>query len=190
MKPYTLVLPVGQPIDLAVVGDYVRLKGALVPVVVRCEETGESVELEPGDDARLTRFTRISVMHASGTQQSIVLYVGNGTSAGSSKVGGSVSVSGDVSNVPKAGTIYGKSVATVGTSSTQVRNVDELRRYWFMQNVGATTIYVQINGTAVIGNGIKLLPNDSFVFDAYVPTDTFYAISDAAGGLLSWIEGR
>ena len=79
MRAYAVTIPAGSVEEFAVIGDYIRLKAAGVSVSFTVEEIGESVELEQGDAANLSRFRRLKVRHASGADQAIVFYIGNGT---------------------------------------------------------------------------------------------------------------
>lgn len=75
--------------------DYVRVAsvGAGVNVKIEVDETNESYVLTVGDDVNLSPFSRLRVSHNSGVEQTINLYIGRGTRAGSSRIGGAVSVS-------------------------------------------------------------------------------------------------
>ena len=74
--------------------DYVRVAsvGASVNVKIEVEDTNESYILAVGDDVNLSPFSRLKISHDSIAEQAINLYIGSGTRAGSSKIGGAVSV--------------------------------------------------------------------------------------------------
>lgn len=190
MKSITIKVASGSTEEIAVVGNYVRIKTASVAVRIRDMHSDVDATIEQGDALNLKPFTRLRVSHSDAADQSITLLIGDGTSADSAKVGGSVAVSGDVSTLIKAGTTYGKNTSTIGVVGGSVRGIPPTqRRYWFMQNMGATTLFVMPSSVPALNTGIKLLPGDSFVWENWVPQETIYAISDAAGGLLSFIEG-
>lgn len=183
MRPYAVTIPPSSVEEFAVVGDYIRLKTAAVPVTFVVEETGESVVLEPGDAVKLTRFNRVKVMHQSAIGHAIVFYVGNGTSAASS---------GEVSTTVKGGLAYDRGFSSIGTVSFAFKGATPaiFRRYFFMQNIGGTDLYVMPTWDAVLNQGIKLKPDASYTWDGWVPSGSISAISSAAGGLISWIEGQ
>lgn len=105
MRPYKIKIAPGEVYDLAAVGDYVRIKSAVVPVTVEATQNNESAELEQGDDVNLSPFSRLSLSHADLSEQSVTVYIGNGTRAGGSKVGGAVSVSNFPATQPVSGSV-------------------------------------------------------------------------------------
>lgn len=177
MRPYTLIIPAGAEDGLDVVGDYVRVKSAAVPVVVRCIDTGERVELEAGDSATLSKFSKLRVSHDSGTAQAVTIYVGNGTSANSSKVGGSVT------SKPTTGAAVSHAQGTVTNASGQIRPANSERVYLLIQNRDAAgAIYVNLNGVAATAaNGIKIPPGGYYETNAaWCPVGVITAIGDIA----------
>ncbi len=94
MRPYIFKIPAGGFDQPSVVGNYVRLASisGATSLVVKCLETGEEVELEAGDDAKLSEFKRLQLSHSAAGEVTAKLYVGLNTEASSSKVGGAVSI--------------------------------------------------------------------------------------------------
>lgn len=185
MRPYAVTIPAGSVEEFAVVGDYIRLKTASVPVQFVVEETGESIELEQGDAANLSAFKRVKVMHFSGANQAIVFYVGNGTSADSAKVGGSVAVS----QLPVAAVV--QSAPAVGTASVQMLAANLARKLLLLQNGNAAAkVWVNLAGAAASSaDGVLLAPGASLLLDVCCPTAAIFAISDTAGAALVVVEG-
>ncbi len=96
MKPYTIKIAAGAK-EIYTFGsgaDYVRLAtvGAGILVTVCVDETDESYVLGEGDEVFFSEFSRLRVSHSSAVEQTIKLYIGRGTRAGSSKVSGSITV--------------------------------------------------------------------------------------------------
>lgn len=190
MRQITLKVQAGKVEEIAVDGDYVRVKSAGVPVRIEAETGQVDATIEQGDALNLKPFKRLRVSHSDAAEQTITLMVGNGTSADSAKVGGSLSISGDVSAVQKTGQIYYQGNYAINAANTATRPVLVGRRYLFLQNVGLTNIFIKIGSAAVLNQGIKLVPDASFVMDSYCVWDgNVNAISDAAGGNLTVIEG-
>lgn len=190
MRQITLKVQAGKVEEIAVDGDYVRVKSAGVPVRIEAESGQVDATIEQGDALNLKPFKRLRVSHSDAAEQTITLMIGNGTSADSAKVGGQVSVSGDVSTVVKSSVIYGKNTAVIGTVGSSVRGIPPTpRRYIFLQNLGTTDIFLMFGANAELNKGYKLVPDASLTFDTWCPNDMLYAISSAAGGLLSIVEG-
>lgn len=119
MRRYVLMVPAGTSEEFKLVGDYIRIKSAAVALIIESPDTGETVELEEGDAAKLTRFERLRLSHSNATAVTVTLFIGaNGTEADSAKVGGSVSVSGTVAiSVPTVATAYGDITINPGSLS-------------------------------------------------------------------------
>lgn len=189
MKPYAVSIPAGSVEEFAVVGDYIRLKTAAVPVSFTIEETGESIELEQGDAANLSAFKRVKVAHKDAAAQAIIFYVGNGTSADSAKVGGSVSVS----STPAPVTTFTQAGATVGIASAQLLAANAARRFLMVQNNDATAIvYLNLTGAAAaVAGGVNLSPGGSLVLDVALTGAAINAIANVAtaAGAVTVVEG-
>ncbi|MHB1430404.1 MAG: hypothetical protein ACYCVW_17105 [Rhodocyclaceae bacterium] len=189
MRPYAVTIPAGSVEEFAVVGDYIRLKTASVPVQFVVEETGESIELEQGDAANLSKFRRVKVLHADAAQQAIVFYVGNGTSADSSKVGGSIGIS----SMPAVAVAMTQTANAVGVASAQLVAANAARRFLLIQNTdAAANVFLNVAGAAaVLDQGIKLPPGASVLFDVATPSGAVFAIASAAtaAGAVVVVEG-
>lgn len=187
MKPYAVSIPSGSVEEFAVVGDYIRLKTAAVPVSFTIEETGESIELEQGDAANLSAFKRVKVAHKDAAAQAIVFYVGNGTSADSAKIGGSIAVA----STPSPAVPYTQTAPAVGTASGLLVAANAARRVLLVQNnsTGGQNVFLNLAGGAATTGGVKLAPGASLVLDVATPSGAVNAIADAAGAVVVVVEG-
>lgn len=75
----------------------------------------------------------------------------------------------------------GTTSATINTS-TQVAPANNVRTYFFIQNVGGADIWVNIEAAATAGQpSIKLTPNSSLTFeDSAIPTQAINVLSGTA----------
>lgn len=189
MRPYAVTIPAGSVEEFAVVGDYIRLKTASVPVQFVIEETGESIELEQGDAANLSQFRRVKVSHGEAVDQSIVFYVGNGTSADSAKVGGAI----DVASLPAGAVAMTQTANAVGVASAQLVAANASRRLLMIQNNDAAAdVFLDVTGAAaVLNQGVKLGPGDSLTLDVWTPSAAVFAIASVAtaAGAVVVVEG-
>ncbi|MHB1430381.1 MAG: hypothetical protein ACYCVW_16990, partial [Rhodocyclaceae bacterium] len=147
-----------------------------------------SIELEQGDAANLSKFRRVKVLHADAAQQAIVFYVGNGTSADSSKIGGSIAVS----SLPSNAITMTQSTIDITAASSIVVPVKANRKFLMMLNISDTiTIWFNLRGgSATLGRGFKLSPGESLTLDVWVPDSYIAAIGTAAAvKALSVLEG-
>lgn len=192
MRPYKIKIAPGSAYELSAVGDYVRIKSASVAITVEAPEQNESAEMEQGDDATLSAFSRLRLSHADAAEQSVTVYIGKGTRAGSSKVGGAISVVGgsisvvggsiSVSNIPANGGAFANTGKTVINASAQLLAANASRRFLLIQNKDpGGNIWVTLDGSAATeGNGVKIVPGGSLILDSYAPTGAIYAIGDIA----------
>ena len=182
MRPYTIKIGVGEVYELAVVGDYVRIKTATVAVTIESPENNEQAELEQGDDISITAFSRLRIWHSSTAEQTVIIYIGKGTRAGSSKIGGSVSVSGGSISVSNISGAFVNSAKTVTNVSAQLLAGNAARRFVMIQNKDpAGNIWVTLDGSAATSaNGVKLAPGASLILDVYAPIGEIMAIGDIA----------
>lgn len=187
MRAITLKIAAGQSEDVAVSGDYVRVKTAGVSVRIEAGLGAVDATVEQGDALNLKPFESLMVSHASGVEQTITLMIGNGTSADSSKVGGSIAVTSmpEVSVIDKGAILGSDVLSVVGVASVFVLAARAGRRSMFLQNMGSTIIHVRVGSVAAPNYGIRLNPGDSYSQDRSVAPHTVFAISDAAGGLVS-----
>lgn len=177
MRQITIIVKTGSSEEIAVVGDYVRIKSALVPVRIRDSLGALDATVESGDALNLKPFERLRVSHSDAADQTIVLFIGNGTTADGAKVGGTVSVSGVVNN------------GAVSQTSPVVTNASGLllaakatRKMVLIQNKDAGgNVYVNYAGVAAsVANGIKIAPGAAMLLDVVAPTADIFAFGDIA----------
>lgn len=182
MRQITLKIAPGQSEDIAVVGDYVRVKTASVPVRLRDEIGALDASIEQGDALSLKPFETLRVSHADAAEQTITLFIGLGTRADSSKVGGSINLA--------AARAFSQSSVAVGAASVQVAAANSARAMLLIQNTstGGQDIYLSFSGAATTA-GIKLTPGASVLLDAATPSGAVNAIASAAGGAVAVVEG-
>jgi len=179
MREYKLIIPAGEMVQIAAVGDYVRVKSsgvAGVKVMIESPDCGELLNMDAGDAVILSAFGRLNVSHDNVGIQTIVLLIGNGTRAESSTVHqllGSISVqaSGAMTSTQK----------TVTNASSSLVADNPLRRFLAIQNNGAGSVFVNVAGVAAtLVNSLKIGPGASLMFDAFTPTGQVFAIGDIA----------
>lgn len=177
MRAITLKIGAGKSEDVAVSGDYVRVKTAGVSVRIEAGLGAVDATVEQGDALNLKPFESLKISHASGVDQTVTLLIGNGTSSDSAKVGGSV----DVTSLPANGiSINQISTPTIIPISTTILAENPARKFLLLQNnEAATIVYLGIGVAAVIGVGVKLAPGASLLLDKWVPKGQINAISDA-----------
>lgn len=183
MRPYTFKVAPGTTEPVTVEGDFVRVKSASVEVRIISNDGKADITLAEGDGVHLKRFTRLNISHASAAEQTIVLQIGDGTSAVSSRVGGSIQLQ-VVAGMTQA-------PASVGVASGQVLAANAARRFLMLQNLSATAnIWVNIVGAAASSaSGIWIKPGAPLILDICVPDAAIFAISDTAATPLVVIEG-
>lgn len=180
MRPLTLKIPAGEVVEVGAVGDYIRIKSALVEITAEAPDNNERAEMEQGDDVVFSPFQRLRFSHADVAEQTVRVYVGKGTRAGSSKIGGSITAS--VSNLPAQQGAMTQAAATVTNASGQLLAAKANRRVLIVQNNDATgNIFVNLTGVAAtVANGIKIAPGGSLILDVYAPSAAITAIGDIA----------
>jgi hypothetical protein len=176
MRKFTIKIASGAVGYLNAKGDYIRIRSASVTVNIRSEESDEYVELDQGDEAYLTPFKVLQLSHADAAEQTFIVYIGgNGTRAGSSKVGGSVTISGLQG-------AHAWANPTVTTAAANVFAANTARRFLLIQNNHATgNVYARWDGTAAtVATGKLIPPGGELVLDAYAPTSAVSLIGDVA----------
>lgn len=177
MRQIKLKIGVGSGEDIAVVGDYVRVKSAGVPVRIESGDGAVDATIEEGDALNLKQFDRLRVSHDSGAEQEITLLIGNGTSADGSKVGGSLEVSSRASS-------YDQKNVVVNVASVLLLAANSARRFLLVQNNhSAFNLWLNLKGAAATTNGVKLPPGGSILLDSACPTGAIYAIGETAANM-------
>lgn len=193
MKQITLKIAANSTEQISVVGDYVRIKTASVPVHIEAMDGQVDARMEQGDALNLKPFQRLSVSHDGAGEQEITLLIGNGTSADSAKVGGSMSISSlpavTVSALPVAAMV--QTAPAVGVASGLLVAANAARKFLMVQNNSASQdVCLNLAGAAAtLAGGVKLAPGASLVLDVCCPSAAIYAIADAAGASVVVVEG-
>lgn len=188
MRAITLKIAPGQSQDVAVSGDYVRVKTAGVSVRIEAGLGAVDATVEQGDALNLKPFESLKISHASGVDQTITLLIGNGTSADSAKVGGAIEVTklpaiNEISKLPTPPAqafAFAQAAPAVGLASAVIRAAKADRRFLMIQNKHATAkIHINLTGAAAAAaDGILLSPGAAMVLDVCVPNAEITAISD------------
>lgn len=181
MKSLTLKIKNGVPETIGISGDYVRVKTASVPVRIQVESGDVDATIEQGDALNLKPFTRLVISHADAAEQTITLLIGDGTSADSAKVGGSVAVTGTVA-VDDGGTFASSMApATIGLVAAAISPANAARRFLLIQNIDAAgVIWIRFNANPAIDGGIRLEPGAMLLLEKRAPAGNVQLISNIA----------
>lgn len=203
MRPYKLRIPAGEQVEIIAPGNYLRVKSAAVPVLMQSPENSEEAELDQGDAIELSPFNRLLLSHSDAAEQTVIVYIGRGTSMVSSQVGGSVTVSGTVEvandtgnplpTVATPAVAMSQAAATVGVASAQLLAAKPARKFLMVQNNDATAnVYLNLSGAAAtVEGGVKIAPGGSLLLDVATPSAAITAIADVAtaGNAVTVVEG-
>jgi hypothetical protein len=187
VKQITLKIAAGNAEEIGVVGDYVRIKTAQVPVRIEADKGQVDATIEEGDALNLQQFTRLRVSHSDAAEQTVTLLIGNGTSADSSKVGGSMAVA----SMPDVAVPFTQTAPVMGLASAAIVAANASRRFLWLQNnhASAEIRLGMAGGAAVAGAGPRLSPGASVLLDVATCSNAVYGISDTAGVALDVVEG-
>lgn len=180
MRDLRLMIGAGQVEEIAAVGAYLRIKSAAVPLLIEIEGGKSRFEIAKGGSVKVMPFTRFSVSHSSGTDQAIVIAVGD---EGEEQTEGVMTGDVAVSNLKSAVQVGNSSLVrrTITTSAGALASVNPNRAFISIRNqddVG--TIWISSSSVSV-GNGWKLGPGESIEFmGGAVFTGVLIAIGDAA----------
>jgi hypothetical protein len=181
-----------------VAGDYVRVRQSLVDLIIENQEAGEVIEVSQGDDFTFTPFKTLRISHSSNAEQVIKLIVSTGKKAGSSQVGGSISIVGDIAldaatlaaleNINATITVNepvrgpgSNTQKTVTNASASLLAQNLARKYLLIQNKDASgDIYINFGAAATVANGLKIAPNGAYELNANMLTAEIFAIGNIA----------
>lgn len=202
MRPYTIKIPAGESVEIAMPGNYLRVKSASVTLMLTVDETGESAEIEQGDALELSPFSRVKFSHSDAAEQTVKVLIGKNTRMFSSQVGGSVTVSGnveitnDVGNAIPVSQVFAaaftQAAVAVGVASAQILAAKANRKFLLVQNNdAAANVFLNLTGAAATATDLKLPPGASIVLDQATPSAAITAIASAAtaAGAVVVIEG-
>ena len=184
MRDLRLMIGAGQVEEVAAVGAYLRIKSASVPLLIEIEGGKSRFEIAKGGSANLMPFQRFSVSHSSGTDQAVVIAVGeDGEEQTEGVMTGEVAIPGGVIiNNPVVYTNVTHTQRTVTNTSSAIAPNRPTRSFLIIQNrsfVGS--IYVKFVTSATVADGIRIAPGEKLEFLAgVVPNGLIYAIGDLA----------
>jgi hypothetical protein len=186
MRPIKIFVGAGKTEEIAVTGDYVRVKDSAVEVRVENAEDSTYVVMDEGEDFEFSPFKRLRVSHESGADQSITLIVTKGKKGSSAKVGGSV----DIGNLPDTGGAFTQGRASVTNVANPLLAANAARRYLLIQNNDASqNLRVTLDGSApAVGSGFRLKPGESLEITTYAPTGAINAMMEAASASVGNVE--
>jgi hypothetical protein len=187
MRIKTLKIAPNEAFELAVAGDYVRVRQSLVDLIIENQEAGEVIEVSQGDDFTFTPFKTLRISHSSSAEQVIKLIVSTGKKAGSSQVGGSVTIAGDIGLKNSA---YTQGRASVTNANQAIIPANLLRKYLLIQNNDqAAFLRVKLDGSAAtVDSGFRIPPNASLELATVCSTNAINCIMETATGTVSNVE--
>lgn len=183
MRTITNIIPagVGEYLDIAIAGDYVRVRESAVDLLIENPDSGERIEVSEGDDFEFSEFRRLRVLNTSASAQTVKLTVSKGKRAGASRVSGSVSLS---------GTSYTQSRASLTNAVQTLIAANSQRVYLLLQNNDASA-YMRVTmdgndpGAAA---GFRIGPGDSLEIATNAPTGAIKAIMETASATADNVE--
>lgn len=156
MRRYNFRIPVGEALQMQLVGNYVRVESAAVALVVEDPDQQDIVWLESGDDATFAGFRRLNISHAAVTAQDVVILVGKDTKKGSSRIGGVVAVTKSTALLSMPDVSCAPGVAT------PVDAASSLRREVIVGNREDSVVSVRVGDALVAANrGAQVAPGSS-----------------------------
>lgn len=190
MRTRTFIVPVGTPLEVAVQGDYVRVRQSTVTLFIENAENGDKIEVSQGDDFEFGDFKRLRISHNDAAEQTVKLTISKGKKAGSAQVGGSITVA----NPTVHQGAFTQGQTSVSNVVVQLLAANAARRYLMVQNNDASQVLrVVVNGTNPSATvGFRLQPGESLEFTNFCPTAAIKAIMEsgtAAAGNVEFVEG-
>lgn len=179
MKPssfYIFTIPAFSVYQLQVIGDYFKIIEASGAVNIKAE-WGELKGLIAGQGLEATPFNRLEITDASGTSNTVRIYVGDEKFIDG--LAGTVSVSS--STVPRSGS-FANLNKTVTNASAQLLAANAARQYLLIQNKDtAGNLYVGFGaGAATVANGVRIIPGGALELVGVCTTQAIQCIGDIA----------
>lgn len=187
MRQLSIKVAPGDIQQLAVVGDYVRVRAAAVPVRIESPDNNDFLILEVGDAVTLRRFERLLISHDSGADQAVTLIIGLGErveSTSAMKLIGGVDLN-------SGGEFTWGYVATAVAGAVMLLPQNLNRKFLLIVNSTALDAFYGFDNSigTTFGTGAILKANQSVCFDVRVPTSQIWMNSAAATKYFSWVEG-
>jgi hypothetical protein len=209
MRLVTIKVSPGAAYELAVAGDYVRVRESAVNLIIENTTNSEKIEVSQGDDFEFTPFQNLRISHDDAAEQTIKLIVSKGKKAGSAQVGGSVSLTGavELGDVTLAAleTINIGNKDAVNGAFTQgrvsVTNANQVliaananRRYLMLQNNDAAAVLrVTLNGNAATAaQGFRVQAGGVLEVPIFAVTGAINCMMETAtetAGNVEFVEG-
>lgn len=163
MRDLRLMIGAGQVEEVAAVGAYLRIKSASVPLLIEIEGGKSRFEIAKGGSANLMPFQRFSVSHSSGTDQAVVIAVGeDGEEQTEGVMTGEVAVSNPIQRLPA---LLNFQRVTVTSAAGMLISANPTRSTLLIKNqhdFGAIWIKPLLAGGATQpGTGWKLGPGEA-----------------------------
>jgi hypothetical protein len=183
MRQITLKIAPGETAEVAQVGNYVRIRSALVTLRIENPEASEVIEADQGDDFQFSDFQRLRISHRDATEQEVKLIVSMNKKAGSSQVGGSVTVAGQQG-------AFTQGRASVTNANQVLLAANANRKILMIQNNDpAGTLRVRLDGGAAdASKGFRIGPGDSLSLDSFVPSGAINAFMETASSVADNVE--
>lgn len=124
LREYQIPLKVGQPEYVPAKGNYLRIRAALADLLVEIGDN-DIYKMSAGEDIAYAvdeEFTRIRVTSLAAADETISIQVGSNVRVTSSKLNGSVSISGNA-NFVQVGSVNNANVVTDYTGAVQYRSI-------------------------------------------------------------------
>lgn len=179
MRTLTIKIAAGSTEELAVKGNYVRIRTAPYDLFLENPDTSEKVEGSQGDDFELSEFKRLKVTNTGGVDSVFKLTISQDKKAGSAPgtISGTVAIS---ANEPVRG-VGGNLQKTVTNASTSLVAANATRDYLLIQNKDAAgIIYIAFGVEATVLNGVRIAPGGSYELNCNILTAQVFAIGDIA----------
>jgi hypothetical protein len=170
---------------IAIVGDYIRVRAAAVPIRIESPDNNDFLILEVGDAVTLRHFERLLISHDSGSNQSITLIVGNGERVESTS---SMKIIDKVNPVSQGPVTF--SAFTANTTNSVVLPENLNRRFLMIQNRNPTIdIWVNFGAAAVLSGSVRIPAEGVLLLDSFVPTGAMNVISGSLNANCGLFEG-
>lgn len=207
MRKFPMTILPGVESEIRVFGRYIRVKTSPVTLSVKLfgqDYEGDSyeVDLDAGEELQAEKpFKVIRLSHDDVAAQNVVVYVSKDVRMGSSKVGGSVALSGAIdlsaatlaalenTGVTVSGPVsLGQGAATQGRATVtnanqQIIPANAARRWLLVQNNDAAAVLrLTVDGSvASATNGFRIQAGDSMEIVDWQPTGAINVFTETAG---------
>lgn len=181
MKPYRLRIEAGAEEEIFVGdGDYVRIAESSVAITVDSPDRYERITLTEGEDAKLSRFERLRLSHAAPGDVEVLIYIGNGTHASSSRIGGEVAI--------RQGGALALTAAAVTDTAAPICPPLASRRALHVRNTGGAAVGLGPAGITTADAPILLEPGEEWREEAAAAAQWFAVTDSGQASTLAVLE--